>query len=398
MGTLIVRCDNAVNLRAIEREVRNHAYVTDFKAYNGLRRFGEITHTDGPDHKNDLRNFLYHLVPVYGVLDGDNPMISCAQENVATNLTLDAREQPINLTQVFHAWDNKPGIIPWSQRPLSTTFLRESDRRGSNIVVSVHDAGVDASHTAEFGSRVTQIYNGPGDGPGDHGTSVGSIIAGANVGFLGDATVLDAKCFNSSNSGGVGAGVASLDALVTWVQSNLATGDHVIANCSFGSTNLFANEFEGIVEDVEDEGIALFAASGNFAWNLNSTMTNFWPAEGLLYGAVGAVNAAGQLVNFSNLGSMVHLHGLGWKVPCARVGNNNYKVQTGTSFASPSVAGAYGTWATTRDAPRSQSEVRQMMSDYIDFCKAGKVKRRPNELHLPLATRACIAKADTSSI
>lgn len=395
MGVLIVQCDNALNLKLIEREVMNHEFVTAFVPFQGLKRFAKITHTDGPDHKNDVRNFLYHLAPVYGVMDGENPMFNYAQENVSTALTRDARSMPINMTQAFHSWDKKPRLLPWSQRPITTTFPREANRRGYNIVVSVHDSGVDATHTTEFGSRVSQIYNDAGDGPGTHGTGVGSIIAGANVGFLGDATILDSKCFSANNVGGVSQGIESLDALILWVQTNLAAGQHVLANCSFGSTNEFGNDYAAITDDVEDEGIAMFAASGNFGWNLD-TGSNFWPAEGLLHGACGAVNANGEHLNFSNYGSMVKLHGLGWKVPCADVGDGNYTILTGTSFGCPSVVGSYGTWATSREAPRSQSEVRQLMSDYIDFCRNGTISQRPNE-QIALATKACIAKADTSS-
>lgn len=393
MSILIVQAESAEAAKAAVPTILHLSGVEGARAYSGLRRFVEVKVREHAKHSviSDLR-FVRGVVDV---ADGDIAAVALAQETRTVALGTAARKMPPGAAQAFHYWGNtgrRNPVPPWTQLPRSVEYARETARLGANVIVSVHDTGIDSSHTAEFGARVTEIFDAVEDGPGNHGTGVASVVAGATCGFLPQAQLLDAKCFSSGGSGSASTAISSLDALLTWVASNV-TDEHVIVNLSFGVSG--SNVYAAIIDDIEDAGIAMFAGSGNFDWNLDG-LDNFWPAEGLTWGAVGAVNLAGDRLHFSSVGSPVRFHGLGWHVPTALTGGG-YGWQSGTSFACPAVAGCYGTWAASREAPRSRAEVHALLAEFHAFCRGWPVDQRPYDDDL-LSQNAVVARADNSPV
>jgi len=265
----------------------------------------------------------------------------------------------------------------WTDVPKSVSYFRDTGRLGDNLHVAILDQGIYTGHTDEFGSptRVTRFSDTVGDsGVGYHGTACAGIIGGATSGFLPNAHLLDGKCFDDDSTGtSLGAITDCMDDLTAWAEApgNVAADEHVIVNCSFGApAGLGGNGYATAVQAMEDAGIAVFAASGNLDYNLDSSL-NFFPAHDLEWGAVGAVDLRRVRTHFSNYGGMVKLHALGWGTPAPSHTTNGAFINfTGTSAACPAAVGCYGTWATSRDAPRSQAEVWALQEEYIaGFCK-----------------------------
>lgn len=404
MPKLIVQAKTADRLQSIVSAAVACTYVQSIAPYNGLKRFAVVEYSGGEIGKNACLDFFEGLDEVAIAFDGDQQMELQTQDSNSITLPRDAASTwPAGLTQYFHMWSptgRRPNMIPWTQRPYATSFTTESDRQGgtgAGIIASIHDSGIDDSHTDEFGvtSRVTNVFDAHSDGPGDHGTAVASIFAGATMGFLPDATILNCKCFNSANVGTVSDALDSFDELITWLTAN-RSGEHVIANASFGVYATFDNGYGTAIDDLEAEGICVFAASGNFD-NDNDNGTRFFPAGNMRWSSVGAVDLRGDRTHFSGYGYGTAFHGLGIKVPSAYTGNGNYSFKNGTSFACPAAAGAFGTWVADKDVPASQSDVWELYEQYYAFSKAAKVRQKPHETRA-ISPNACIARADNSPV
>jgi len=336
------------------------------------------------EREAEIAEFVGTMPQVLKVDDGDQEVHLAGQQQTSFTFDKGGRFARPGSTQLLHYYSSNASF---DQMPLinklggTVSYNENTDRHGSNIFVSIIDQGVDSSHTQEFGSpaRYIEISDYVGDGPGFHGTACASIAAGATCGFLKEATILDGKCFGSNSlTGSISNITDALDDLTAWAETpgNVASNEHVICNMSLGGENSLSNGYTTAVQAMEDAGIAVFAASGNSGELIfnDTSKDNFWPAAGLKYGAVGAVDLRRTRTHFSNIGGMVTLFGLGWGVPAATVGNGNYFNVSGTSFACPAVVGCYGTWVANRDGPRSQSEVWDLQSEFISYCVNGTVR------------------------
>src|SRR6056297_1225110 len=335
------------------------------------------------DREAEVAEFIGTMPQVVTVDDGEKQVFLFSPQDVNFTLNQGIRNTDIGATQLLHYY-NKFGRFPNmpypNQLPKSVTYTEESSRLGSNIFAAILDQGIDTTHTDEFGSptRVTRVSTTVAGTYGNHGTGCAGLFAGATCGFAKEARILDGKCFgDSSLVTGLSSITDCMDDLTAWVETpgNVAADEHVIISCSFGALEtLGGNGYEVAVDAMEAAGIAVFAASGNN--DINYISNDWWPAKGLRWGGVGACDLRRTRLHFSNFGPEIKLYGLGWASPTARLGNGNYIDFSGTSAACPVAAGCYATWATSQEAPRSQSEVWALQEEYVtEFCKQNTVRR-----------------------
>jgi subtilisin family serine protease len=231
------------------------------------------------------------------------------------------------------------------------------DSPGAGKPVTVVDSGVDLTHP-EFATRPnTTALNAQTttDVDEDHGTEVSSVVAAPNngvgvVGIYPDAVlrVWDASPF----------GFLSEGAAIQGIYEAARRGPGVI-NLSFGG-----EDDDPLLDDAIRfafrSGSLVVAAAGNDA--LSGNPPNF-PAFYAHVLTVGATNEAGQVASFSTISPAVDLAAPGVRIPVAEPTSQDasgYIVASGTSFASPLVAGA-AAWVWTVRPELDNTQLFELM-------------------------------------
>lgn len=227
------------------------------------------------------------------------------------------------------------GVVYEAFGPAGAAWLGavERDGWGQGITVAVLDTAVWAGLGGDT-RRIIDLVNAPSIGaPAQHGSAVASIIVGGNE-RPGVAPEVGLLAVRVMGDGGVG----DTFTLARGVIEAVNGGARVI-NMSVGSRGDTPVLREAIAW-ARREGAVIVAAAGNDG------------ADGVLYPArypgvlaVGAVDAAGQYVYFSNRGAALDLVAPGVGVSAEGAGGEAVAF-SGTSAAAPFVAGAVaGVWS-----------------------------------------------------
>lgn len=200
---------------------------------------------------------------------------------------------------------------------------------GAGVRIAILDTGVVPSPA--FASKISYLDFVNSDGTptqNGHGTAVASMIIGQNAltpGVAPGAEIVSVRIANDlgqSNSFLLAQGiVAAVDAGAQLI--NISMG-------SFGDSSLVKNA----IEYARQNGSQIIAATGN-----NGLERVSYPAanDGVI--GVGAVDALGNHLDFSNSGSQVDISAPGYGLNAAWLNDKAASV-SGTSFSSPIVTGA----------------------------------------------------------
>ena len=163
--------------------------------------------------------------------------------------------------------------------------------------IAVVDSGIDASRT-DFGNRVlgqTSLAslspNSPGDGYG-HGTFVAGIAADGADGFAGVAPQANIYSLDVMDDQGE-ATVADIVAACDWILQNKDQYNIKVANFSLQTTDptsLFWDPIDQAVEKLWLNGVVVVAASGNFAQDGQESGVPFAPGNDPFVITVGATD------------------------------------------------------------------------------------------------------------
>ncbi|SIS62711.1 S8 family peptidase [Salimicrobium flavidum] len=216
--------------------------------------------------------------------------------------------------------------------------------------IAVIDTGVDHDHPdlddkTLLGYDFVQNDNNPDDRNG-HGTHVaGSAAAETDnatgvAGMAPDTNILAVRALDADGSG-------SLNDIADAIRYSADTGAEVI-NLSLGC-DCDTQTLEDAVDYAWNQGSVVIAAAGN-----DGVSTTFEPASYDNAIAVGAVDSNNNIASFSNYGSWVDVTAPGVDI-VSTVQNGSYASLSGTSMASPHVAGLAGLLASQG---RSNSEIR----------------------------------------
>lgn len=235
---------------------------------------------------------------------------------------------------------------------------------GSGVKVAILDTGVTAN--SAFNSAISSInlVDLPANASlqNGHGTAVASMIIGngsLTPGVAPGAEILSIRIAND-------AGQSDSFLLARGIVAAVDGGARLIniSMGSFGDSALVRNA----IEYARAGGALIVAAAGN-----NGTNNVSYPAanEGVI--AVGAVDALGNHLDFSNSGDSIDISAPGFGVNAAWTGQQAASV-TGTSFSAPIVAGAIAAIMTEAGAGKlTASQAYQLLASYLnDGGAAGK--------------------------
>ncbi|MBD2437125.1 S8 family peptidase [Nostoc sp. FACHB-110] len=254
---------------------------------------------------------------------------------------------------------------------------------GKGVVVAVVDTGVDYNHEDLKNNIWTNTKEIAGNGIDDdgngyiddvqgwnfannnnntldkngHGTHVSGTIAGQNnnygvTGIAYDAKIMPVKVLNDSGSG-------SYSAIASGIYYAVNNGANII-NLSLGGS--FSNStLQNAIEYANSKGVVVVMAAGNDGASQPDYPARYAKNTGI---AVGAVDKNKNLADFSNRSGsnqLAYVTAPGVSV-YSTVPNNQYATYSGTSMATPHVAGVV---ALMLSANRSltPAQVRQIITE-----------------------------------
>ncbi|MCR5868019.1 S8 family peptidase [Aquincola sp. J276] len=273
--------------------------------------------------------------PAVDAVELDRPLT--LEQTAPTVRTLDAR-----------AW----GVDRIDQRARAFDGAFRNAYTGQGVTVHVVDSGV--SPHAQFGSRLRSGFSAITDGNGTrdchgHGTHVAGTAAGATVGVAPGASVVPVRVMDCSGSGSSSAVIAGLD----WIAAHGSRPG--VVNMSIGGPAF--SSLDAAAQRLVAAGFSVVAAAGNS--NVDACTQSPGRAPGLL--TVAATDSADAKAAYSNWGSCVALFAPGSSIASAGIASTSaLAVMSGTSMASPHVAGAAALWLQAQPAATA-AQVRQLL-------------------------------------
>jgi len=286
---------------------------------------------------------------------------------------------------------------PWGLDRIDKTSADDMDdsfgyrsEGGSGVNSYVIDTGILIGHT-DFGTRATWGINYAGDGQNTdcngHGTHVAGTVGGTKFGVAKKTNLIAVKvltCAGSGSNTGVINGI-------NWVASDYkAKKKPSVANMSLGGT--FSSATNNAVNAAVTAGVVMVVAAGND----KSDACNYSPASATSAISVGATytDASGmsqqdERASFSNFGTCVTLLAPGQMIDSAwHTSPTATKTISGTSMASPHVAGVAALYMSITNPTPSPAEVKSFLvknalNNQIDLACTGLsalCQQTPNKL------------------
>lgn len=223
--------------------------------------------------------------------------------------------------------------LQWGLAKIGAPQAWDMTAGSHRINIAILDTGVDLDHPDLAGKIVSNVRfsnSGSTDDVYGHGTHVAGIAAamtnnGIGVAGLGySSTIMNVKVLDDNGMGAYSWIVAG----IIWAADNGAE----IINLSLGAP-YDSSAMEDAVNYAWSKGVVVVAAAGN-----NGDTTPMYPAYYTNCIAVAATDVNDTLAYFSSYGEWVDVSAPGVSI-YSTAKNNGYGYMSGTSMASPDVAG-----------------------------------------------------------
>ncbi|KAI9188114.1 hypothetical protein H9P43_002505 [Blastocladiella emersonii ATCC 22665] len=228
--------------------------------------------------------------------------------------------------------------------PLATAYTYPCPVNGSDAVVPTNyvlDTGIQINHTefapgrARWGATVLEGANDEDEN--GHGTFVAGLIGGTDFGVYKAAQLVAVRVLDANGTGSMSDVLKGLQ----WVVEQHKPGNVSIVNMSLGGT--YSRSVNRAVDAATQAGVIVTVAAGNSG--IDACLSS--PASASSAITVGATDRQDNLASFSNRGRCVSLLAPGVEVTSSWIGASGKDARTasGTSFASPVVAGLIAMYA-----------------------------------------------------
>ncbi len=213
----------------------------------------------------------------------------------------------------------------------SQIMVNEAELNGKPGVDDDGDGYIDDIYGYDFANKDAD----PQDGHG-HGTHCAGVIGAAHntagvAGVMANVSILPIKFLSDSGSG------ETIDAIAA-IDYGIKRGVNVMSNSWGGGEK--EQSLQDAIQAATDAGIVFVAAAGNESSNNDSTES--YPANYPNVISVGSFTSAGARSSFSNYGvKSVHVSAPGSNI-LSTYKNGGYTTMSGTSMATPHVAGVVG--------------------------------------------------------
>lgn len=272
-----------------------------------------------------------------------NPQVSYVEE--------DTLMQTNTITQSNPVW----GLdrIDQHNLPLSKSF--SYNKTGSAVNAYIVDTGILASHQ-EFNGRVQTGYSAIADNNGTndcngHGTHVAGTVGGSTYGIAKNVGLVPVRVLDCAGSGAMSGVIAGLD----WIIQNGRKS--AVVNMSLGGSAY--STLDTAIDNLFNNGYVPVVAAGNS----NTDACTSSPARAGKAITVAATDSTDTRASYSNYGSCVDLFAPGSQITSAWIGSNSSAATaSGTSMASPHVAGVVATMLENNSTATPQSITDQLLN------------------------------------
>ena len=228
------------------------------------------------------------------------------------------------------------GGYQWNMAKVQASSAWDVTTGSASVAVAILDTGVDLSHPDLQGKVVASVNFSDSSTVNDlngHGTHLAGIVGAATnnsqgVAGLGyNTTVMNVKVMGDNGTGGY----SWVAQGVVWAADHGAKVINMSLGAEFGSSTL-----EDAINYAWGKGVVVVAAAGN-----NASSTPFYPAAYPNVIAVASTDYNDHLVSSSDYGDWVDVAAPGASI-WSTLPNDRYDSRSGTSMASPHVAGLAG--------------------------------------------------------
>ncbi|MBE0479388.1 MAG: S8 family serine peptidase [Dehalococcoidia bacterium] len=278
------------------------------------------------------------IIPVLGV-----QVVTVPEKATSSVLAAYNRHSDVAYAEIDHSagvieQTNDPYLgWQWGLSKVQASQAWDVNKGSSSVRVAVLDAGIDPWHPDLSGKIVahknfTDSYTPYANGQ-SHGTHVAGIVAAATnngVGIAGlgrNTSLMNVKVLGDSGYGQY----SWIASGVIWAADNGAD----VINLSLGSPS-YSSTLESAINYAWSKGVLVVAAAGN-----NGNSGPFYPAGCYYALSVAATDSSDRLASFSNYGQWVDVAAPGVSI-LSTMPNSSYNYSSGTSMASPHVAGLAG--------------------------------------------------------
>ena len=254
---------------------------------------------------------------------------------------------------------------------LQVTNVVNSRRSGADIRVAVLDTGFDLEHPDFAGRSVTaqsfiagqEVQDGHGHGTHCIGTALGAKCPGVRprYGVAHDAEIFAGKVLSNAGSG-------SDTGILAGIEWAIQNGCAVISMSLGAATRPgqpFSQVFERVAKRAQEQGTLIIAAAGNESRRPGIVNPVGHPANCPSIMAVAAMDVQGAVARFSNAGinpdgGQIDIAGPGVDVHSSWPLPTRYRRISGTSMATPHVAGIAALYAEADPAARGAALARAL--------------------------------------
>lgn len=248
------------------------------------------------------------------------------------------REATISNSNQIHVIPEITEVVDWGAQVLGAPQVWQQTK-GKGVKIAVLDTGIDTNHpdlkpNIHGGINFTNGNLADFEDRQGHGTHCAGVIAGVDnefgvIGVAPEASIYAVKVLGDD-------GYGSLNTIIKGIRWAIEQRVDVIS-LSLGIAQRPPQVFHNIIKEAYRRGIVVVAAAGNE--NDDVCYPAVYP-ESI---AVGAINQVLSKAQFSNHGNELDISAPGVDIYSTFL-NGTYAKMSGTSMATPLVAGAIALW------------------------------------------------------
>ncbi len=279
--------------------------------------------------------FVYTAALVGFAAELNAGQLAALRHNPAVEYVEQDQQMAVQATQSPAPW----GLDRIDQRslPLSNSYTYTS--LGGGVRAYIIDSGIRTGLTAQFGSRVQNVYDAVGDGQNGedcngHGTHVAGIVGSVGYGVAKGVALRGVRAVNCAGSGTTSGIIASVD----WVRVNAVRP--AVANMSLGGG--LSSALNTAVNNLANSGVFISVGAGSE----NGSACNVSPAGAASAFTVAATTSTDARASYSNYGTCVDIFAPGSSIPSVWLDGTS-RTLSGTSMAAPHAAGVAALYKAT---------------------------------------------------
>ena len=255
---------------------------------------------------------------------------------------------------------------------LQVTKVVNCCRTGTGIRLAVLDTGFDLAHPDFAGRSVTaqsfitgqEVQDGHGHGTHCIGTALGAKCPGVRprYGVAYDAEIFAGKVLSNAGSGSDTGILAGIE----WAIQNKCAVISMSLGAATRPGQPFSQVFERVAKRAQEQGTLIIAAAGNESQRPGIVNPVGHPANCPSIMAVAAMDVQGAVARFSNSGinpdgGQIDIAGPGVDVHSSWPLPTRYRRISGTSMATPHVAGIAALYAEADPSARGAALARALI-------------------------------------